>query len=120
MMWRMNEEPDRGDVQHQLDALRNRVDRNDGRIGRLQEDALIERELVEELQAEGLIDRAQIGQLETALTTARRIGAAMGILMATYQCTQAEAFARLSRASQESNRKLRDLADDVIQTGALR
>ena len=60
-----------------------------------------------------------IKQLQTALTTARRIGAAVGIIMARLAVSEEEAFQTLVRASQNSHRKLRDIAEDVIYTGQL-
>lgn len=45
------------------------------------------------------------------------IGAAIGIVMAAHKTTEAEAFATLSRASQAANRKLRDIAADIVDTG---
>lgn len=57
--------------------------------------------------------------LEQALATSRQIGAAVGILMATYKITDEEAFGRLRQSSQHLNRKLRDIAADVTETGAL-
>lgn len=55
--------------------------------------------------------------LEVALRSNRQIGAAIGIAMARHGLTQAEAFKVLSRASQEQNRKLREVADEVVFTG---
>jgi hypothetical protein len=43
----------------------------------------------------------------------------MGILMAREMCTESQAFNRLRTASQQLNRKLRDIADDVKRTGQL-
>lgn len=57
--------------------------------------------------------------LELALESSRVIGMAMGILMSSRLVTAEEAFNLLRRASQESNRKLRDVATDVMETGAL-
>jgi GAF domain-containing protein len=57
--------------------------------------------------------------LEDALVSRDQIGQAKGILMATHRITGDEAFARLVRASQNTNRKLRDIADEVVATGAL-
>jgi ANTAR domain len=57
--------------------------------------------------------------LERALTSNRYIGMAMGVLMATHKMTQDDAFALLRIASQNTNRKLADVAQDVIQTGVL-
>jgi GAF domain-containing protein len=56
-------------------------------------------------------------QLEHALVSNRVIGTAMGIVMALRRVSQQEAFAVLSQASQYLNRKLQDVAGDVIKTG---
>ena len=61
----------------------------------------------------------QVSNLETALSSNRRIGAAVGVLMASRHVTSAQAFALLRRASNESNRKLDDVADRVVLTGSL-
>jgi len=57
--------------------------------------------------------------LERALASNRTIGAAMGIIMAHRHVTSDQAFALLRETSQHVNRKLRDVAEDVIFTGAL-
>lgn len=57
--------------------------------------------------------------LATALSTSRQIGAAIGILMHAHNITQEEAFTLLRDSSSQLNRKLRDVADDVTQTGEL-
>jgi len=54
-----------------------------------------------------------------ALATSRQIGTAMGILMAQRKVSSDEAFALLRTASQHLNRKLRDIAAEVEETGAL-
>ena len=63
--------------------------------------------------------RAQIGHLETALATNRRIGIAIGIVMVRHQLTDEEAFELLREQSQVRNQKLRELAEQVIYTGKL-
>jgi hypothetical protein len=60
----------------------------------------------------------QVATLEQALTTNRRIGAAIGVVMAMEKVTYEGAFDILKRASQHTNRKLRDIAEDVLLTGA--
>jgi hypothetical protein len=72
-----------------------------------------------QLQAD--LDRAQtkVANLEIALVSARRIGMAMGIVMASHHVTDEQAFDLLRQASQRLHRKLRDVAEDVIYTGAL-
>ncbi len=60
-----------------------------------------------------------IDNLETALNTSREIGIAVGIIMANRKLTRDDAFNLLRIASQHSNRKLRELAAEVADTGAL-
>lgn len=57
--------------------------------------------------------------LERALTSNRQIGAAIGILMALHKVTSDRAFALLREASNNSNRGLRNVADQVVLTGSL-
>jgi hypothetical protein len=57
--------------------------------------------------------------LEAALATNRRIGMAIGILMATRKVAEEAAFDALRDASMQRNEKLRDVAEDVIHTGTL-
>jgi len=52
--------------------------------------------------------------LQTALETARVIGRAQGILMVRQECTSDEAFDLLRRASQRTNRKLREIAEEIV------
>ncbi len=60
-----------------------------------------------------------IDNLEKALDSNREIGIAIGIVMAHRKLTRDEAFNVLRVASQHSNRKLRDVATEVADTGAL-
>ncbi|HVM14477.1 MAG TPA: GAF and ANTAR domain-containing protein [Egibacteraceae bacterium] len=52
--------------------------------------------------------------LEESVATRELIGQAQGILMARHNCTAQRAFAMLRRSSQRSNRKLRDVAAEVV------
>jgi len=54
-----------------------------------------------------------------ALVTSRQIGAAIGILMNAHKITEDDAFALLRSASQNLNRKLREVALEVTKTGTL-
>ncbi|GIL37236.1 GAF and ANTAR domain-containing protein [Phycicoccus sp. DTK01] len=54
-----------------------------------------------------------------ALDSNREIGVAVGVLMARHRVTREEAFAMLRVASQAANRKIRDLASEVADTGDL-
>ena len=65
------------------------------------------------------LSRHKVVNLERALTTSRHIGVAMGILMSAHKITENDAFALLRIASQNTNRKLGTIADDVIMTGTL-
>lgn len=88
-----------------------------GRIERLEERADLDAALIAELRAEGLVTREHAANLEEALSTSRRIGAAIGVVMARTGLTETEAFELIKRASQDTNRKVRLLADDVVLTG---
>jgi ANTAR domain-containing protein/GAF domain-containing protein len=57
--------------------------------------------------------------LEIALQSSRGIGAAVGILMSMHKLTQQQAFDLLLVASQSTNRKVRDIAREVVDTGIL-
>ena len=57
--------------------------------------------------------------LERALTSNRRIGMAIGVLLAIRHLTDQQAFAELRDESMRRNVKLRDLAEQVIYTGTL-
>jgi hypothetical protein len=91
------------DVRRRIAAVEGRLD--------------VHGEMIAELQAEGLISTERAVNLETALQTARMIGAAVGIVMGRYRIREAEAFELLKKASQDSNRKLRLVAEDVVLTG---
>ena len=58
-------------------------------------------------------------QIRAALDSNRVIGTAVGIVMATYRLTAQQGFDLLVKASQHSNRKLRDIAADVTATRTL-
>ncbi|WP_295696820.1 ANTAR domain-containing protein [Lapillicoccus sp.] len=61
----------------------------------------------------------QVRSLQAALLSNRRIGVAVGIVMNELRITESAAFEALRRFSMDSNRKLRDVAEDVIDTGEL-
>ena len=58
---------------------------------------------------------AQVSQLTFAKDSNRRIGMAMGIVMNQRQVDDEDAFDVLRRISQNTNRKLREVAEDVIR-----
>lgn len=61
----------------------------------------------------------QVTNLKVALQSNRRIGIAIGIVMSQRRITDEAAFLALRGASQNSNRKLRDVAEDVIYAGRI-
>ncbi|WP_375483492.1 ANTAR domain-containing protein [uncultured Jatrophihabitans sp.] len=93
------------------------------RVDRLAAEALVARavQLVGQQRSEQAAAAAScaVANLTTALQNSRQIGMAMGILMSALHLTQDDAFAALRIASQRSNRKLRDVASDVVETGWL-
>jgi len=61
----------------------------------------------------------KVNHLNTALASRDIIGMAKGVLMERYKITDDRAFAVLTRASQQSNVKLREVADHLVRTGTL-
>jgi len=59
----------------------------------------------------------QMEQLTTAMATRSVIGQAQGILMERHKVTAGQAFDRLRTASMNVNRKLRDVARELSETG---
>jgi transcriptional regulator with GAF, ATPase, and Fis domain len=58
-------------------------------------------------------------ELRASMATRDLIGMAKGILMERHKVTGDRAFALLARVSQDTNRKLRDVADDLVHSGRL-
>ena len=71
------------------------------------------------LAVQSAMREREIEHLQTALQSSRRIGVAIGVLMAREQLTYDQAFAQLVDASQHLNVKLRDIAREVAETGEL-
>lgn len=63
--------------------------------------------------------REAVANLQRALESNREIGTAMGVLMARLKIPRDQAFGLLRMASQSSNRKLRDIATEVVDTGSV-
>lgn len=63
--------------------------------------------------------RERAAQLRQALVTSREIGVAMGVLMSLHKTTRDQAFDLLRIASQNTNRKLADIATEVGDTGTI-
>jgi len=63
--------------------------------------------------------RDAAGNLQTALQSRAIIDQAKGVLMERYRLTPDQAFHMLAQASMNANKKVRDLADQLITTGEL-
>ncbi len=64
-------------------------------------------------------DAQDLSHVTTALASRDVIGQAKGILMERYKITPEAAFALLARTSQDTNRKLSQVAEDLTRTGTL-
>ncbi len=64
--------------------------------------------------------RVLADNLQTALESRAVIDQAKGILIERHKLTADQAFQLLARASMAANRKLRDMADELVRTGELR
>ncbi len=53
-------------------------------------------------------------QLAAAVLSNRRIGIAIGLVMTQKGCSETESFETLRRVSMDTNRRLADVAEDVI------
>ena len=93
------------------------------RVDRVAAEALVAQavQLVDQQRSEqaAVAATSAVRNLTIALQNSRQIGMAMGVLMSALRITQDEAFEALRIASQRSNRKLRDVAQDVVDTGEL-
>ena len=61
----------------------------------------------------------ELANLRIAMRSRAVIEQAKGILMERYAITEDRAFAVLTRASQQSNVKLREVADQLVRSGSL-
>jgi len=64
-------------------------------------------------------DAQDLNHVSTALASRDTISQAKGILMERYKVTAATAFAMLAKVSQETNRKLSEIAETLTRTGEL-
>ena len=117
-------EPDLDTLRERADVAEVRAEASDERAGaqnarvdRLEERVDIHEELIAELQAEGSLSRKHAANLEQALRSARLIGSAVGIVMANRRVSEDVAFRTLGKASQNTNVKLRLVAEEVVRTG---
>jgi hypothetical protein len=101
-------------VHRRIDDLVAQADLDSGEIGRLRAKGAADQIVIDELRADGVVSHSEIEGLEGALRSAREIGAAVGIVMERYGLDNAAAFAYLRRLSQAGNRKLRDIAVEMV------
>ncbi len=66
-----------------MDALETRID--------------VDREVIAQLQADGLLSGQHAAHLEQALSSSRKLGAAIGLVMADRKVSEADAFTILSK-----------------------
>jgi hypothetical protein len=109
-----------GRLQHQADEAEARADAAEERADAMEAKSLVDREMIAELQSEGVLSQEHAEQMDEALRSSRTIGAAIGLVMANRGVGQDEAFLILKRASQNNNRKVRDLAAELVATGSTR
>lgn len=102
-------------LQSQIDELARRLDAADEERYSLAERADIDREMLLELQADGLVSEQHARDLELALQSSRTIGAAIGLLMASREIGADDAFAILRQTSQDTNRKVREIAAEIVE-----
>jgi GAF domain-containing protein len=69
--------------------------------------------------AVAMADAKEQQSLRSALSTRDLVGTAKGMLIERFKVTGEQAFALLVRSSQDSNRKLHDVAAELVETGAL-
>ena len=86
-------------------------------LARLLVDRAVDLAVRERLGEERDLARAHAANCELALASNRTIGTALGILMERYKLTNQQSFELLRRVSQHQHRKLRDCADDLVETG---
>ena len=60
----------------------------------------------------------EVVNLERALASRELIGMAVGVIIARQRCTPDEAFDVLRRASQRENRRVRDIAEEMVERNA--
>ena len=88
-----------------------------GEVGRFVDPGTVDLALLLAVHAANALSVArQLSGLEIAMSSRHVIGMAQGILMERYGLDEQQAFAFLTRRSSQENRKLRDLAVDLVAT----
>ncbi|GAB95738.1 hypothetical protein BJY21_001272 [Kineosphaera limosa] len=84
-----------------------------------QESAAQEPDDAEALAKELAAAHHKVENLTTALATSRIIGTAVGVLVERLKLLPDAAFRVLAEVSQRTNRKVRDVASELVETGVL-
>ena len=105
------------DATARADETEQRLDEVDVQIEALAERGRIDHEMITQLQADGLLTTEHAVNMALALQSSRTIGAAVGIIMATRRVSESVAFDMLKRESQNTNKKIRALAEGIVATG---
>ena len=100
-----------------FDPLSTEAERAARREADHQDRHAVDGRVIAKLRAEGLWHEEHAAHLGQALRTSRKIGAAVGIVMAGLGVGESEAFDILSRVSQDTNRKLSEIAHEVVDQG---
>ena len=101
-------------LEQRLSVSEIRADAAELRADVLEAQAAADRDMIADLQRDGVLSQEHALQMEQALKSSRTIGAAIGMIMASRQLSEHEAFDVLRKASEGSNRKLRDLAAELV------
>ena len=108
---------DRADAaNHRATVLEQRVGEHGARLDTIEGRLDVDEALLSELTGDGRVSREHAEHLKEALRSARTIATAMGIIMAVREVDETQAFILLSKASQNSNRKLRAVAGELVST----
>lgn len=101
-------------LEQRLSVSEIRADAAELRADVLEAQAVADRDMIADLQRDGALSQEHALQMEQALKSSRTIGAAIGMIMASRQMSEHEAFDVLRKASEGSNRKLRELAAELV------
>lgn len=109
-------------VLHHVEDITAAVDRGaQGAVAATVDDCPVEDvavALVHEQQVTAVL-RDHNEHLRTALQTSREIGTAIGIVMSSYKVADSAAFDMICTLSSRTNRKVRDIALDIVEQGHL-
>jgi hypothetical protein len=91
--------------QVRANASQVRASQAGDRIDKLEARADVDGRMIAELQVDGVLSSEHAAHMEEALRSSRKIGAAIGVVMAGRKVSEEVAFEALVRASNNTNRK---------------